>query len=470
MLFPVILSGGVGTRLWPVSRQSLPKQFVKLVSPNRTLLQMTLERLNDLTIEKAGCIVVANKEHKFLVSDQLSEVGADIGKIILEPLGKSTAPAIALAAIWALKISPDAKLLVQTADHIIPNQRYFCDLIAAAILANQPMITFGISPTRPEVGYGYIEVGSAIGESGAFEVNQFIEKPKIDMAKHYLDSGRYLWNSGIFLINARVYLNELKRLNPAILLACEASISAAVEDSKYLYVDRQAFEACPSVSVDYAVIEKSDQVTVMPFKDKWSDLGAWDAVLDEMPSDENENVVIGNGFAHRTSKTLIRSEGRLVVALGVSDLLILETADVMLISSKSAAQDVKQVVNLLRQAERPEVDNHLIGYRPWGSYQSVIRGDHFQVKKIIVKPGKALSLQAHQHRAEHWVVVEGVAEVINGDITLLLEKNQSTYIPVGVKHRLSNFGQKDLVIIEVQTGSYLGEDDIERFDDLYGRI
>lgn len=470
MLVPTFLSGGAGTRLWPVSRQSLPKQFIKLIDPKFTLLQMAVERLKELSIKKSGCIVVANNQHKFMVSDQLAEIDAEISSIILEPFGKNTAPAIALAAIEALKLSSSAKLLVQTADHIIPDQKYFCHLIERALATNQPLMTFGVTPTRPEIGYGYIKVGDAIGDSGAFEVRNFVEKPKINDAKSFLADGSYLWNSGIFLLDAAAYLSELKRLSPEIFVACEASLKGATTDLGFLCINEEAFEKCPSISVDHAVIEKSNQVTVMPFKSRWSDLGAWDTVLDEMPADKNGNVIIGNGFAHLTSNTLIRSEDRLIATIGVSDLLITETADVVLVSSKGSAQDVKQIVNLLREAKYSEVDNHAVGYRPWGSYQSVIRSKNFQVKKITVKPGKSLSLQSHQHRAEHWVVVEGFAEVINGQETLFLEANQSTYVPVGVKHRLRNPAKDDLVIIEVQTGNYLGEDDITRFEDDYGRI
>ena len=469
MLVPVLLSGGSGTRLWPVSRKSFPKQFVNLIDPERSLLQMTATRLDGLGLEKSGWIVVCNNDHRFLVADQLSQIGTDVARIILEPVARNTAPAIALAAIEALKLSPSAKLLVQTADHVIPDTDYFCELIRGAVAADQPMLTFGVRPTRPETGYGYIEVGSVIEGTSASRVRQFVEKPDLETAKNYLESGQFLWNSGMFLLDAQAYLDELDQLQPAMLRACRASMDRAVQDLDFLRVDQDAFSDCPSESVDYAVMEQSSRVSVMPFDSAWSDLGAWDAVLDHQPADADGNVIVGDGLAIDTTNTLIRAERRMVAALGVKDLLITETPDVVLVTTKDSAQNVKMIVDELRSQGRLEADEHVTGHRPWGTYESISRGERFQVKRIVVHPGKSLSLQMHHHRAEHWVVVEGVAEVVNGEQTLLLSENQSTFIPVGAKHRLTNPGLTNLVLIEVQSGSYLGEDDIVRFEDQYGR-
>ena len=469
MLVPVLLSGGSGTRLWPVSRKSFPKQFVNLVDRERSLLQATATRLDGLGLEKAGWIVVCNNDHRFLVADQLSQTGTDVARIILEPVARNTAPAIALAAIEALTLSPDAKLLVQTADHMIPDTDYFCELIRSAVAADQPMVTFGVRPTRPETGYGYIEVESVIEGTPASRVRRFVEKPDLEMALKYLESGQFLWNSGMFLLDARIYLDELDRLQPIMFKACRAAMDQAVQDLDFLRVDQPAFSDCPSVSVDYAVMEQSDRVSVMPFDSSWSDLGAWDAILDQQSADADGNVIVGDGLAIDTKNTLIWSERRMVAALGVEDLLITETPDAVLVASKDAAQDVKVIVDELRSQGRLEADEHVTGFRPWGIYESISRGDRFQVKRIVVHPGKSLSLQMHHYRAEHWIVVEGKAEVVNADRTFILLENESTFIPAGTRHRLTNPGQTDLVLIEVQSGSYLGEDDIIRFEDQYGR-
>ena len=471
MLVPVLLCGGSGTRLWPVSRKSHPKQFLRLIDKELSLLQMTAQRLNNIKVKRSGWIVVCNEDHRFLVAEQLEKINIDVHLIILEPIGKNTAPAITLAAIEALKISPDAKLLVQTADHFIPDTKYFVDLVEAALLAKQPMMTFGVLPTRPETGYGYIEVGQEINQSGTFTVKRFIEKPTLDKAKDFVSRGKYLWNSGMFLLDAKVYLNELKLFNPLINKACQAAIDYAVEDlSIFLRVDNKKFKACPSISIDYAVMENSDKVSVMHFESKWFDIGAWDAVMDQLKSDNNGNVIVGDGLAQNTVDTFIHSEGRLVTTLGVSNLVVVETPDVVLVASRDATQDVKKIIDLLRSLRREEADEHLVIYRPWGNYLRVYWGDGFQIKKIIVKPGKSLSLQSHKYRSEHWVVIQGVANVLNGDEKIMLYENQSTYIAAGIKHRLANPGLTNLILIEVQTGSYLGEDDILRYQDDFGRV
>ena len=458
MLVPVILSGGSGTRLWPVSRASYPKQFVNLVDPDRSLLQMAAERVNGLNIE-----------HRFLIADQLRQINANVERVILEPVAGNTAPAVALAALYALKLHEEPKLLIQTADHVISDREYFCGAVERAYHSGQPIVTFGVQPTRPETGYGYIQAGDLISDAGLSKVERFVEKPDLAAAQQYLEDGGYLWNSGMFLLDARIYLNELAKYNPEMLVACEEAIEKSKIDLDFCRVDEDAFSKSPSDSIDYAVMERSEKVSVLPFESDWSDLGAWDAVLEQLPTDEDGNAVIGDGLIEDSKNTLIRSERRLVAALGVEDLLIVETPDVVLVSKKEAAQDVKQIVERLRASDRTEADEHVVGYRPWGTYESIAKGEHFQVKKIVVKPGMSLSLQMHHHRTEHWVVVQGRAEVVNGDQLVVLEANESIYIAKETKHRLMNRGATDLVVIEVQSGSYLGEDDIHRFEDDFGR-
>jgi len=470
MLVPVILSGGLGTRLWPVSRASYPKQFVNLVDPDRSLLQMAAERIKGLNIEHTGWLVVANNEHRFLIADQLQQIDANVERVILEPVARNTAPAVALAALYALNLHHEPRLLVQTADHMIPDTEYFCGAVKCAYRSGQPMVTFGVQPTRPETGYGYIQVSHLISDSGLSKVAKFVEKPDLATAEQYLEEGGYLWNSGMFLLDAKTYLGELARLKPTILDACKQAVEKSIIDLDFCRVDEGAFSKSPSDSIDYAVMEHAKNVSVLPFESDWSDLGTWDAVLEQLATDENGNAMIGDGLIEDSKNTLIRSERRLVAALGVEDLLIIETPDVVLVSKKQTAQDVKQLVECLRTSDRAEADEHVIGYRPWGTYELIAKGKDFQVKKIIVKPGMSLSLQMHHHRAEHWVVVEGIAEVTNGDQSLVLEANESTYIPKEVNHRLANPGNLNLVLIEIQSGSYLGEDDIIRFDDQFGRI
>lgn len=468
MIIPVLLSGGFGSRLWPSSRKSFPKQFINFVDDKYSLLQMTAQRINSFSIEKSGWIIVGNEEHRFLILDQMNEINTNIESIILEPIAKNTAPAITLAAIEALKISPDAKLLVQPADHLITDYKYFEKLINDAVNSKEKFLTFGVVPSFPETGYGYIKVGKKLNNK-AFKAQKFIEKPNLKKANYYLNKGGYLWNSGIFFLDAKEYLNEIGLLSPDILSSCRRALKESVKDSLFIKVNKKQFESCPSISIDYAVMEKSDKISVMPFDHKWSDLGAWNTISDAMIPDANKNIKIGNAMTFDTENTLIRSESRLVTTLGVKDLVIAETTDAVLVASKEAAQNVNKIVENMKIMGKDEINQHALVHRPWGSYITISCGDFFQVKKIIVKTNKSLSLQSHKFRSEHWVVVRGVAEVINGEETLILNKNQSTYINVGTKHRLSNIGKNDLIIIEVQTGSYLGEDDIIRYEDDFGR-
>ena len=470
MLVPVLLSGGTGSRLWPVSRSCYPKQFVKLFDPEFSMLQQTAKRLDELELEKSGWIVVAGEQHRFLVANQLSEVEAKVECIILEPFARNTAPAIALAAIQALKFSPNARLLVQPADHIIPDTKSFCELIDAGLAANRPILTFGVVPKHAETGFGYIEVGQKIEETGAFDVVSFKEKPNQGLANNYFAGGKHLWNSGMFLIDAKKYMNELECFQPEIVDVCIEASEHACNDFGFLRIDQKKFEACPSISIDHAVIEQSKNVSVMPFKGCWSDVGAWDALSNEMPSDEEKNVIIGDGLAVDSVNTFIKSDSRLVATLGVSNLCVIETPDAVLVMPKDSAQEVKKIVDLLARSDRKETFEHKSVHRPWGSYQVLAEGESFQVKKLIVKPGKSLSLQLHRYRSEHWVVVSGVAEIQNGSDELTLVQNESTYINVNTKHRLTNTQKSDLILIETQTGSYFGEDDIVRFEDSFGRL
>ena len=467
MLVPVLLSGGSGARLWPVSRKSYPKQFVNLIDPERSLLQMTAQRLKHLSADHSGWMVVCSEEHRFLVAEQLQEIGANVDKIILEPVGRNTAPAVAVSAIQALKKHPNAKLLIQTADHVIPDESYFATAVEKALHADKPIVTFGVQPTRPETGYGYIESKSVGGE--LTDVVRFVEKPDETTAKAFIEAGNFLWNSGMFLLDAQAYLDELAQHAPAMLSACHKACDESAQDLDFTRLNKAAFEACPSDSIDYAVMEKSDQVSVLPYQSEWSDLGAWDAVHDQISADDQGNVVVGSGVLNNSENCFVRADGRVVALTGVKNLCVVETADAILVADRSDAQSVKHVVEALRSKNEGCSDEHVVGYRPWGTYESLALGGRFQVKRIVVKPGRSLSLQMHHHRAEHWVVVEGTAEVTNGDDTFLMSENQSTYIPIGQTHRLSNPGKQDLILIEVQSGSYLGEDDIVRFEDAYAR-
>ncbi|WP_133013294.1 mannose-1-phosphate guanylyltransferase/mannose-6-phosphate isomerase [Marinomonas flavescens] len=463
-IIPVILSGGVGSRLWPLSREHFPKQCLPLTDEQYSLLQQTAKRTQALDV--SAPIVVCNEDHRFLIAQQLQEIGVTQASIVLEPQGRNTAPAIALAALEAQhKNLDDALLLVLPADHVIRDISAFEKAIQqAAELANQgALVTFGVQPTRPETGYGYIRAGDD------FAVAEFVEKPDEATAQSYLDSGDYLWNSGMFLFKAKTYLSELALHRADIAEAVSIAYQARSQDMDFVRIDAAAFATCPEESIDYAVMEPTKNAKVVPYAGDWSDIGAWDALYDYADKDADQNVLLGDVMSEGSNNCLVRSESRLVAAVGVNNLVIVETADAILVMDKDNAQDVKKIVKRLKAEGREEHMFHTTVYRPWGSYQTVDLGERHQVKRIMVKPGEKLSVQMHHHRAEHWVVVSGTAKVQNGDKEILLTENESTYIPVGVVHALENPGKIPLELVEVQSGSYLGEDDIVRFSDRYGR-
>ncbi len=468
MLIPVLLSGGVGSRLWPLSRESFPKQFQDLTS-DLSMLQETAARVDGLS-DVAPPLVVCNEEHRFLVAEQFRNEKRSAGAIILEPEGKNTAPAVALAALRAVQTDADAVLLVLPADHVIRQVEAFCEAVERGLPFAQDgqLVTFGIVPTSPETGYGYLKRGEELA-SNAFTLAQFVEKPDLATAEGYLDSGEYCWNSGMFLFSAQAYLDELGKYQPDMLAACREAMAATQTDIDFLRVDAKAFSACPSDSIDYAVMEHTDRAVMVSLECGWSDVGSWSALWDVADKDEQNNYLHGDVLVEDVKNSYLRSQDRLLAAVGVDNLVIVETPDAVMVADKNRVQDVKAIVNKLKAAGRDEAKHQYRVYRPWGSYESLVEGDQFQVKRIIVKPGERLSLQMHHHRAEHWVVVKGTAEVVRGEETMILSEDQSTYIPLGTKHRLSNPGVIPLELIEVQTGSYLGEDDIVRFEDVYGR-
>ncbi|REG78356.1 mannose-1-phosphate guanylyltransferase/mannose-6-phosphate isomerase [Marinomonas pollencensis] len=463
-IIPVILSGGSGSRLWPVSREYYAKQCLPLVDANFSLLQNTVLRTESFAFSSP--IVVCNESHRFLIAQQLQDIGVVQASILLEPEGRNTAPAIALAALEAQhKGLDDALLLVLPADHVIRDVSAFEKAIqqASDLTASNGLVTFGVQPTRAETGYGYIRSGAD------FAVAEFVEKPDETTAQSYLDSGDYLWNSGMFLFKAKAYLSELATYRRDISEAVKVAYQGRSEDMDFVRIDAAAFAACPEMSIDYAVMEPTKNAKVVPYAGDWSDIGTWDALYDYADKDAEQNVLLGDVMAENTNNCLVRAESRLVAAVGVDNLVIVETADAVLVMNKNNAQDVKKVVKRLKEEGRDEHMHHTTVHRPWGTYQTVDLGDRHQVKRITVKPGEKLSLQMHHHRAEHWVVVSGTAKVQLGDKELLLTENESTYIPVGVVHALENPGKIPLALIEVQSGGYLGEDDIVRFSDRYGR-
>jgi mannose-1-phosphate guanylyltransferase/mannose-6-phosphate isomerase len=464
---PVILSGGSGTRLWPLSRELYPKQLLCLTG-KQTLLQETVKRLEGVK-DAAAPIVVCNEEHRFLVAEQLREIGKTASAVILEPAGRNTAPALTLAALRVLASGDDAVMLVMPADHVIDNVEAFQSALSAAlpIAGEGRVVTFGIVPDAPETGYGYIRRGQPLVTG--YEVGAFVEKPDLETAGHYVDSGDYLWNSGMFVADAATWLDEIGRTRPDILRACEAAYREGREDGDFFRVGKEAFLSCPSDSIDYAVMEKTDRAALVPLDAGWSDIGAWSALWEVCDRDERGNVVEGDVYLHDTRNSLLVAKHRFLAAVGLEDVIVVETPDAVLVAHKNRAQDVKQIVERLKAEKRREHQAHRRVYRPWGSYEGVDAGDRFQVKRLVVRPGASLSLQMHHHRAEHWVVVRGTARVTRGDEVTLISENQSTYIPIGTKHRLENPGSIPLEIIEVQSGSYLGEDDIVRFDDVYNR-
>lgn len=468
-IVPIVLSGGSGTRLWPLSRQGHPKQFLNLIT-DRSLFQDTVDRAREVADGEA-LRVICSDAHRFLVAEQLMEMQARAAATILEPVGRNTAPALAVAAVHAKNNGDDPLMLVLPSDHLIPDVGVFREAVrTAAVQAEQGyLVTFGIVPTRPEAGYGYIRGGEVLDEGGTQRVAQFVEKPDRDTAQGYLDSGGYYWNSGMFLFKASRYLSELGRQAPQIVQAATEALDKAVTDLDFVRLDRVAFESCPSDSIDYAVMEKADAVAVVPLETPWSDVGSWSALWEVAEQDAQGNVTTGPVATLNTRNSLIRSSGRLVCTVGADELIVVETPDAVLVADKNQVQDVKGLVNLLKAEGRNEADLHRKVYRPWGAYDSIDAADRFQVKRITVKPGGCLSLQMHYHRAEHWVVVRGTARVTKGEEEMLLTENQSTYIPPGVTHRLENPGKIPLDLIEVQSGAYLDEDDIIRFEDVYGR-
>lgn len=466
MLIPVIMAGGAGTRLWPLSRRMFPKQFLPLTG-ERSMFQETLLRLDGL--ERSPAIVVCNQEHRFLVAEQLHGLEETEGTIILEPVGRNTAPAIAVAALKALEQDDDPLLLILAADHIIADQQGFQTAIhkAEKLAVNDHLITFGIAPTSPETGYGYIRRGESMGEG--YKVDKFVEKPDLDTAEQYLSLGDYYWNSGMFLFRAKRYFQELERFHPEILSACRAAFKAGHTDLDFFRLDADAFKKVPSKSIDYAVMEQTESAAVVPLDAGWNDIGSWSALWEINEKDESNNSMRGDVMLFETSGSLVHAQSRLVTTVGVDDLVVIETKDAVLVAEKSQAQNVKNIVDKLRADARSEDQHHREVYRPWGRFDSIEEGARFKVKHITVKPGAKLSLQMHHHRSEHWIVVSGMAKVTQGDKTIILSENESIYIHVGQTHALENPGVIPLELIEVQTGSYLGEDDIVRFEDRYGR-
>lgn len=469
MLHPVVLSGGSGSRLWPLSRQNQPKQFLSLVG-DRSLYQETVLRASALE-DVAAPVTVCSEDHRFMVGEQLHGAGVANGGILLEPVARNTAPAIALAALHVVAGDPDGSMLVLPADHLIADEAAFRSAVGAArrLAADGWLVAFGITPDYPETGYGYIRSGPPLGEDG-FRIARFVEKPDLATAEAYLAEGGYAWNSGMFLFRAEAYLAELARHAPAMREAAEAAYLNARRDLDFVRIDADAFAASPSDSIDYAVMERTDRAAVVPVSCGWSDIGSWSSLWAVAERDASGNRTEGDVIAVDSRDSLLRaSEGRLIAALGVEDLVVVDTPDATLVARKDRVQDVKKVVDLLKAAGRTEHLVHRKVYRPWGSYDSIAVGARFQVKRIVVKPGAALSLQRHRHRAEHWIVVSGTAEVTCDERVYEVHENQSTYIPQGSVHRLRNCGRVPVELIEVQSGGYLGEDDIERLEDVYGR-
>ncbi|VAW65769.1 Mannose-1-phosphate guanylyltransferase / Mannose-6-phosphate isomerase [hydrothermal vent metagenome] len=472
MIIPVILSGGSGTRLWPVSRALRPKQLLSLVSES-TMIQDTVSRLDGIN-NLAAPVVVCNEEHRFMIAEQMREIGVTPSAIILEPFGRNTAPAVAISAIKAKEISDreDVVILVLPADHVIQNIESFHKSVNVAYEAamSGKLVTFGIIPDAAETGYGYIKAGGELqGFSGIQSVEEFVEKPDRKTAETYVKNGSYYWNSGMFMFKASSYLHELEQFNPEILNKSTEALESGVSDLDFIRLNEEKFNKCPSDSIDYAVMEKTQQAVVIPVDIGWNDIGSWTALWEVGESDKSGNVTHGDVCIIDSENSYIHSESRLVSVVGVKDHIIVETPDAVLVAHKNAAQNVKQIVETLKSTNREEALVPHKVYRPWGTYECIDCEERHLAKRIMVKPGGRLSLQLHHHRAEHWIVVKGTAKVTCGDKEFILSENESTYIPLGEKHRLENTGKIPLEIIEVQTGSYLGEDDIVRFDDVYGR-
>ena len=468
MILPVIVAGGTGSRLWPLSRQLNPKQFLPLADAEMSMLQATILRLRGLAA--ATPQLICNEQHRFLAAEQLRQLDMEHASILLEPVGRNTAPAIALAALQACKDGQDPVLLVLAADHLIQDVPAFHASIQSALPLAQDgkLVTFGVVPDRAETGYGYIEKGPAVG-TGGFAVNRFVEKPDLATACDYLASGNFFWNSGMFMFQASRYLHELERFQPQILAACRNALEGGTQDMHFTRVDNDVFAACPDDSIDYAVMEKTADAVMVPLDAGWSDIGSWSALWDVSPKDAHGNVFKGDVLSHASQNSYVHADSRLVTLVGVDDLVVVETKDAVLVAHKDKVQDVKKIVEQIKNGSRQEHVNHREVYRPWGMYDSIDNGHRYQVKRITVKPGAKLSVQMHHHRAEHWIVVSGTAKVTNGERTYLVCENESTYIPIGQIHALENPGVINLELIEVQSGSYLGEDDIVRFEDKYGR-
>jgi mannose-1-phosphate guanylyltransferase len=468
----VILCGGTGTRLWPLSRASYPKQYWPLAGTGEdTLLQQTQQRLAGLP-GLASPLLICNEDHRFIVAEQLRQIGVEPQAILLEPIGRNTAPAVTVAALLATAQGEDPLLLVLAADHVIRDAATFRAAVAAGVPAAEAgqLVTFGIVPTAPETGYGYIEAAqSLLGANEPVPIARFVEKPDRATAEQFLTTGRFTWNSGMFLFKASAILAELERLAPEVVSACRSSLEHDSADLDFLRLEREAFASCPSVALDVAVMERTDRGAVLPLEAGWSDVGSWSALWETADQDSDGNVLRGRVISEGSSNCYLRSEHRLVVGLGVEDLVVVETDDVVLVAHRDRAQEVKAIVGRLEREGAPESKAHRKIYRPWGSYDGVTEGERWQVKRIVVNPGASLSLQMHHHRAEHWIVVQGTAVVEKDGNSELVGENQSTYIPLGCRHRLSNPGKIPVEMIEVQSGPYLGEDDIVRFEDRYGR-
>lgn len=468
LIFPVILSGGSGSRLWPLSRKAFPKQFLSLTGKS-TLMQETALRARGNSF--APPLVISNQDHRFIVAEQLRAIGIDGAKVILEPAGRSTAPAAAIAALKVVEEDPEGFVLLMPSDHIVVNKEAFADAVATARLAacNGALVTFGIKPSGAETGYGYIKKGAALS-ADTFAIERFVEKPDAATAQAYVKSGEYFWNSGMFLFQAKSFLKELERLQPRMLACCRDALEHAHRDLDFIRLGEPAFLACPSDSIDYAVMEHTSHAVVVPVDMGWSDIGSWHSLWEIATHSEGGNALKGEILIQDVRNSYIHSDGPLVAAVGVEGLVVVATKDAVLVSRRDTAQDVKKIVETLEKQGGDKHVFHTVVHRPWGTYEGIHAGANFQVKHIVVKPGEKLSLQMHHHRAEHWIVVEGTALVTCGDKEFLLQANQSTYIPLGAKHRLENPGKTPLQLIEVQSGSYLGEDDIVRFEDTYGRV
>jgi len=466
MIVPVILSGGSGTRLWPLSRKLYPKQFLNLVN-NTSLFQETITRLPK---EVSDPLIICNEEHRFIVAEQLRQIKSKNKGIILEPIGKNTAPAIALAAMSLLNEKEDPTLLILSADHLIKDNKKFQYSIktASKIAEADKMVALGIIPHKAETGYGYIKVDN-FKKNKYYNIVSFKEKPNLDDAKKFLNSGNYYWNSGIFLFKASSYLRELKKYEPEIYNICKKSYDNTSKDLDFIRIDNEEFNRCPDKSIDYAVMEKTNKGVVVPFNGIWSDIGSWDSLWEAKSKDTNNNVSEGDVIISKVTNSFIHSTNRLVTVNNVSDLIIIDTQDALLVSSKNNSQEIKHIVQKLNANDRSESNSHRKVYRPWGYYDSIDSGIGFQVKRIFVNPGAKLSLQKHEKRSEHWIIVKGIAFITCGDKSFKLKENESTYIPKGETHRLENLEKTPLEIVEIQTGTYLGEDDIIRFEDYYNR-